>query len=323
MRWFLSFCSSLVSSEDLSNEVKFTSSRHYDRLDKCLASETPIASRTHWATAIVNGDVSVDNVVCLRKARKVAAGAVVEATLPLDDDSLADIVPENIAIDVLYEDDDLIVVNKAAGMVTHPGAGHRRGTLANALAHRFLDAPRAGIVHRLDKGTSGVMVAAKRRSAHERLSDAFRRRDVDKVYLAVCAGVLPELAVVDQPIARDPTHRERMAVEPLRGKPAKSRFRRLATDGSRSVAEIAIESGRTHQIRVHLRHLRHPVLGDDVYGDREHNRLAAAKPFEATRPLLHAWHLDFPHPADPATRLHFVAPLPDDMTRAVRLVSGF
>lgn len=301
----------------LHDSVSFVTSQAYERLDVCLAHERA-RSRSAWAAAISAGQVRVDGQVCYRKAESVREGALVEADYCDVDEHI--IPEENIELDVLYEDDDLIVVNKAAGMVTHPAPGHRRGTLANALAFRF-DAPRAGIVHRLDKDTSGAIVAAKHEHAHAVLSDAFRERTVDKVYLAICAGALPDELKVDGPIARDPMRRDKMIVAE-NGKSAVSHVKCLATDGAASVAQVNIETGRTHQIRVHLCHIRHPILADDLYGDPTHNARAARPPLKATRPLLHAWQLNIPSPSDLNRRIALVAPPPPDFKRAIGVISG-
>lgn len=301
----------------LQDSVSFLTSQAYERLDVCLTQETA-RSRSAWAAAISAGHVRVDGQVCYRKAESVREGALVEADYCDADERI--IPEENIKLHVLYEDDDLIVVNKAAGMVTHPAPGHRRGTLANALAFRY-DAPRAGIVHRLDKGTSGAIVAAKHEHAHAVLSTAFRERTVEKIYLAVCAGALPDELKVDCPIGRDPVRRDKMVVAE-NGKSAISHFKCLATDGAATVAQVNIETGRTHQIRVHLCHLRHPILADDVYGDPNYNARAARPPLLATRPLLHAWQLKIPSPSDPSRRIAVVAPPPPDLKRAIGTIAG-
>lgn len=314
--------SPLPGTTTATTEINLVSSQAYARLDVCLARETD-RSRAAWASAIKDGCVFVDGVVANAKSSPVEEGAVIEACYATEDSS---VFPEpSLEIEVLFEDDDLVVVNKAAGMVTHPAPGHPRGTLANALAGRYGSGSlRAGIVHRLDKGTSGVMVAAKNEAAQDFLSRAFRERTVDKLYLAVCKGVLPEgEMVVDEPIARDPVRRDRMAVV-SNGRRAVSRVRRLATDGTKmSIAQVGIETGRTHQIRVHLQHLKYPVAGDDAYGDAAFNeRVVSKPPFSASRPLLHAWQLEFPSPSSPGKRLKFIAPPPEDMRRAVGQVSG-
>ncbi|KAJ8607614.1 hypothetical protein CTAYLR_005771 [Chrysophaeum taylorii] len=285
----------------MASSLEFTTVRAYDRLDQCLGEW---GSRSAWALAIKDGRVSVDGKVCKKKSLSVDAGAFIEASnVP----PTPKIPAENIDLDVLFEDEDLIVVNKPSGLVTHPAPAHPSGTLANALAARC-DAPRCGIVHRLDKGTSGVIVAAKTPAAHATMSDAFRKRNVEKVYLAVCAGVVSDF-VATEPIGRDPIKRDRMRAG--HGRAAKSIVRRIGTDGRFSVCRVEIETGRTHQIRVHMSHRHHPILGDDVYG--------GGGGYE--RPMLHAWQLSLDHPSTSA-RLHFVAPPPSDLDQAIRLIAA-
>mmetsp|Transcript_16825 Transcript_16825/g.54770 ORF Transcript_16825/g.54770 Transcript_16825/m.54770 type:complete len:355 (-) Transcript_16825:491-1555(-) len=304
------------------------------RLDRVLAEEFEDVSRSRWGEAIASGKVLVNGKE-EKKSYVVSLGDAIEVAY--EDDFLRSApIPEDLPLEVVYEDDDVIVVNKAPGMVTHPAPGRPTGTLANALAYRNRKSDvydqrdcRAGVVHRLDKGTSGVIVAAKTAFAQTALSNSFRDREVRKLYLAVCAGKVTEEGDVETLIARHPTKRDRMTAydvdEPqqnIPGRPryAKSTVRTLAADDQRSVVQVDIATGRTHQIRVHLAHLRAPVLGDDLYGDPRHNKLAAKPPFRVQRPLLHAWQLSFPHPTRNEL-MSFTAPPPDDFQRAISLVS--
>jgi 23S rRNA pseudouridine1911/1915/1917 synthase len=227
--------------------------------------------------------------------------------------------PEAIPLDILFEDDDLVVINKPAGLVVHPGAGHREHTLVNALLHHcptlsgIGGKERPGIVHRLDKETSGCLVVAKNDEAHRGLSAQFAARTVDKVYLALVAGKLRRSAgIIEGAIARHRVHRQKMSVQPTRGRSAKTDYRVIRAGEEASLIECRLHSGRTHQIRVHLHHLGHPVLGDKVYAAK----LAKNLP----RQMLHAWKLGFQHPRS-GQRQDFEAPMPADFTDAIKTLA--
>jgi len=227
-----------------------------------------------------------------------------------------DLRPEALPLETLFEDDDIIVINKPAGLTVHPGAGQREHTLVNALLSRCAvlsgigGKERPGIVHRLDKDTSGCLVVAKNDIAHRELSKQFAARSVEKIYLALVAGKLRKAAgVIEEKIGRHPVHRQRMQVRSVRGRTAKTEYRVIRSSDEASLIECRLHSGRTHQIRVHLRHLGHPVLGDKVYGRR------LAKNFP--RQMLHAWKLGFHHPRTGEWN-NFKAPLPADLQEAVR-----
>jgi 23S rRNA pseudouridine1911/1915/1917 synthase len=227
-----------------------------------------------------------------------------------------DAVPEEIALDILFEDNDLVVINKPAGLVVHPGAGHSEHTLVNALLHHCTTLSgiggkeRPGIVHRLDKETTGCIVVAKNDAAHQHLSKQFADRTVRKIYLALVAGILKKTAgVIDAPIARHRVHRQRMAVSEARGRNAKTEYRVMRASANASLVECAIHSGRTHQIRVHFHHLGHPLLGDKLYAPKAAARYA--------RQMLHAWKLAFDHPRT-GERKSFEAPVPKDFEAAMQ-----
>jgi 23S rRNA pseudouridine1911/1915/1917 synthase len=231
---------------------------------------------------------------------------------------------EDMPLDILYEDGDLVVLNKPAGWVVHPGAGHREHTLVNALLHHCRGqlsgiggVARPGIVHRLDKETSGCLVAAKNDAAHLHLSAQFAGRDVEKIYQAVACGRMPRLSGhIDAPIARDPAQRQRMAVSGGKGRAARTSYRVLERWAGATLVEVELHTGRTHQIRVHLRHLGFPVAGDRVYGRRATARLEEATGYHAPRPLLHARRLTLTHPRE-GRRMTFEAALPEDFAAAL------
>jgi 23S rRNA pseudouridine1911/1915/1917 synthase len=232
-------------------------------------------------------------------------------------------IAEDIPIAVVHEDRHLLVVDKPAGLVVHPGAGRATGTLVNALLHRVRDLSgiggvlRPGIVHRLDRGTSGLLVVAKDDASHLALSRQFSGRTVEKEYLAVVLGVpRAKEGTIDVPIGRDPVHRQRMSVRAPRGRTARSTYRLVEAFDDAALLRVRIATGRTHQIRVHLAALGHPVAGDPTYGGKR--RPASGQPetrvaLEAlTRPALHAARLAFTHPAT-GERLTFESPLPPDL----------
>lgn len=293
------------------------------RLDQYLARKVPALSRTRLKNLITDQSVLVNDHPA-KPSYRVRSGDIVEIELPPP--PLLELIPEPLPLDIVYEDDDLIVINKPAGMVVHPGAGVNRGTVANALAYYFQQLPtvggmiRPGIVHRLDKETSGLMVIAKSDLAHERLAEQLQQRRVRKLYQALVIGRVGPVGHqgrVDQPIGRHPTHRTVMAVRPRgKGREALTLYRVMELIGEFSLLEIEIKTGRTHQIRVHLAWLGFPVVGDAVYG---RDRLSRIKPPELRRAVdalgrhfLHATRLQFAHPRTGAL-LEFTSPLPREL----------
>ncbi|HEY0006330.1 MAG TPA: RluA family pseudouridine synthase [Pyrinomonadaceae bacterium] len=273
------------------------------RLDAYLAAHISTRSRTRIKSLIEDGDVLVAGHI-VKPSYRLRAGDEIEVELaPLPP---TEFVPEDIPLDILHEDEELVVVNKPAGLVVHPAAGSPSGTLANALAYHFAQLSkqagraRPGIVHRLDKDTSGLIVVAKTETAHEHLSEQFRAREVFKSYAALVHGrVQPERAKIDQPIARDPRHRTRMAVVRT-GRPALSIYRVRQSFDRFTLLDVEIKTGRTHQIRVHLQWLKHPVVGDQVYGEGRDRNVREARVRTALqamgRQFLHAGQLGFRHP---------------------------
>jgi len=288
------------------------------RLDRFLANKLPEYSRSRLQQLVRTGFVRL-NGATTRPRHLVRSGDKIELTeTPLEK---IDNQPEPIPLEVLFEDKDIIVINKPPGLVVHPGAGHRQHTLVNALLSHcptlsgIGGKERPGIVHRLDKETSGCLVVAKNDWAHRELSRQFAERWVEKIYLALVAGKLrKEAGVIEEKIGRHPVHRQRMSVASARGRPAKTDYRVVCSGDQASLVECRLYSGRTHQIRVHLHHLGHPVLGDKVYAAH------LAKNFP--RHMLHAWKLGFRHPCSGESK-SFEAPLPDDFTTAMKIIREF
>jgi 23S rRNA pseudouridine1911/1915/1917 synthase len=281
------------------------------RIDKYLATFfSPHFSRTYFSYLIEEGLVLL-NGAPVKKRMQVQTGDTVEIAFAETPES--ELIPEAIPLNILYEDDDIIVINKAAGMVVHPAPGNWSGTLVNALLHhvktlkREAGSLRPGIVHRLDKDTTGVIIAAKHPEAQRRLIQAFSGREVRKEYLAVTTQK-PAEGRLETRIGRDPKNRQQMAVLPEGGKEAVSYIKVLAASGPLYGVEVLLETGRTHQIRVHLKHLKAPILGDPIYGSLSQN-----KKFGADRPYLHAWRLHLKHPMTQKP-MSFEAPIPQDMS---------
>ena len=266
-----------------------------ERLDRWLSAQLPGLSRSRVQRLIREGHVRIDGKSVTKPHTSLRAGSCVELEIPADEGS--ELVPEPMDLEILYEDDDLVVVNKPSGVVVYPAAGHTRGTLVQGLlCGRKLSsvgAPRRpGVVHRLDKETSGAIVLAKRDFAHYELIRQFKARRVKKIYLTLVHGlVVEDIGQVEAAIGRDPRHRELMTVRTHSGKAALTEFRVLARfpDEERTLLWVRPHTGRTHQIRVHLSAIGHPIVGDPVYGPK-------SQPKEAKRLMLHAWVLGFTHP---------------------------
>lgn len=284
---------------------------HGVRIDKCLADRLPAFSRSYLQQLLMQGDVTVPGLAQLKSSGKVKAGDSVTVSLRPTDQAQS-FKAENIALDVVHEDEALLVVNKPAGLVVHPAAGNWSGTLMNGLLHHWEGAaqlPRAGIVHRLDKDTSGLMVVAKSRLAMEALVRLIAAREVRRYYLAIAERAWHHKGVVtvDAAIGRDPHNRLKMApLQPdaVGAKLAKTQFMAVSTQSDVSLLACKLFTGRTHQIRVHLATIGHPIAGDLVYGGGASTGMA--------RQALHATRLAFPHPVT-GKALVFDSPLPADM----------
>ena len=291
-----------------------------NRLDAYLASQIEGWSRARLQRLIENEDVLV-NGKASKPSYKLRENDEVEVELiaPAADS----FVPENIPIEIVYEDDTLIVVNKPAGLVVHPAAGMPSGTLANALAYHFQNLPgggtgvRPGLVHRLDRDTSGLLVVAKTESALENLSDQFRDRTVFKSYVALVHGrLLSNSGKIDQPLARDPSNRTRMAVVRA-GRNALTLYRVRRAFDRFTLLDVELKTGRTHQIRVHLAWLKHPVVADETYGGGRDNTIQDARLRARVRSLnrqfLHAEKLGFTHPQT-GEWVKFESPIPEELS---------
>jgi 23S rRNA pseudouridine1911/1915/1917 synthase len=326
--------------------VEFEVPAEYDgqRLDRFLVSVLGSHSRSQVQKLITDGHVTMAapsasdgplSATDLRRGRPsgrpkpnaiVHAGMRVSVELPAP--AAANIRGESIPLEILYQDADIAVLNKPSGMVVHPGAGHASGTLVNALLHHVDDLSgiggelRPGIVHRLDRGTSGVMVIAKNDAAHQELARQFHDREVEKEYIALVWGVVQAGRRIDAAIGRDPANRQKMSARARRAREAVTRITRARHLPGLTLCQVAIHTGRTHQIRVHLSAIGHPIVGDPLYGGvhrRVPGDIRAVQRLE--RPFLHAARLVFEHPRD-ARRMEFVVPLPDDLQRVLEALPG-
>ncbi len=303
-----------LSDEDLSEDVSeslFTAMQTDTgkRMDVFLSERVPDRSRSYIRKLIEEGNVVSGGQKVAKAGLKVKAGQTVNVLLPEPEELKAE--PEDIPLDILYEDDDLIVVNKPKGMVVHPAAGHDSGTLVNALLYHCGDSLsgingilRPGIVHRIDKDTTGSLVAAKNDQAHRSLAEQLRVHSITRRYRAIVLGNLKtDEGTIDAPLARHPVDRKKMAVcQPGRGKEAITHYRVLERFGNYTYIECRLQTGRTHQIRVHMAHIGHPLLGDAVYGP-------SRCPWDLQGQTLHAMVLGFVHPSTGAY-MEFTAPLP-------------
>ena len=288
------------------------------RLDNFLTALLPDLSRSQVQRLIKDGRVQGPGpAATLRSSSAVHAGQTYAIDIPAP--VAATPAPEELPLRIVFEDPELAVLDKPAGMVVHPAAGHRSGTLVNALLHHLKDLSgiggelRPGIVHRLDRGTSGLMVVAKNDRAHQELMRQFRDREVEKEYVALVWGVVQAGRRIDAPIGRDPENRQKMSTRARRARSAVTRVTYAKHLKGVSLLRVAIATGRTHQIRVHLSAIGHPIVGDPTYGGvhrRVPHNLRAVMRLE--RPFLHSARLAFTHPGD-QRRVEFDSPLPPDL----------
>ncbi|MDX2074049.1 MAG: RluA family pseudouridine synthase [Alphaproteobacteria bacterium] len=309
-----------------------------ERLDKFLSSRLPDFSRSRIQALLAQGMVTLSGKVIEDAAQKVKPAQRVTLTIPAA--TPTHMVAQDIALDVVYEDADLLIINKQAGLTVHPAPGHPDNTLVNALLAHCGDSlsgiggvSRPGIVHRIDKDTSGLLVVAKHDVAHNALSAQLADRSLSRTYQAVCWGKpAPAHGTVTSNIGRSPTNRQKMAVVKTGGKPAVTHYRTLEDFGVASLVECKLESGRTHQIRVHMLHLGHPLLGDPIYGQATSSRLKSGQyknmPAEMREALiafdrqaLHAIRMGFIHPRS-GKHVEFHAPLPEDFKNLIEQLSA-
>jgi len=295
------------------------------RLDQALAKMFPDYSRSRLKSWLIGGAVLVDGDQCRPKDR-VDGGEEIELNIVAEVAVSSE--PEPISLDIVFEDEALLVINKQAGLVVHPGAGNPRGTLMNGLLHHapaLMELPRAGIIHRLDKDTTGLMLVGKTLPAHTALTRALAERDVARYYLAICRGVLTGGGTINEPIGRHPVDRTRMSVR-QDGRPAVTHFTVRERFRAHSLVDVKLDTGRTHQIRVHFAHRRHALIGDSVYGGRLALPAGASEPLidelrGFKRQALHAARLELVHPTSGA-ELDFEAPIPEDLVRLLGVLRG-
>ena len=301
---------------ELSQEKRFLSVQADEvglRLDRYLASVLTGISRTTVQQLIVDGSVLV-NRRPVKPGYALRSGDEVQIFSLKQKNKGANVKPQPLPLDVIYEDKDLLIVNKAAGMVVHPAPGHHDDTLVNALLARYPDIqkegtePRPGIIHRLDKDTSGLIIVARNTATQAALMEQIKRREIVKRYLALVEGVVAlDQGSIDAPIGRNPRHRQQMAITAVASKEARTHFRVLERFQRHTLLLVELETGRTHQIRVHLKAIGHPIVGDLVYGSGTTMRGTTLK-----RQFLHAYQLRFTHPTTGAI-MDLEASLPDDL----------
>lgn len=296
----------------MNNEELLIADKEYRRLDACLSDMTDL-SRSR-AQALIEAGLVLVNGRPRKQSEGVRLGDAIRFSMP--EAKPIELIPEDIPLDIVYEDQDICVVNKPRGLVVHPAVGNESGTLVNALLYHFGDLSsiggeiRPGIVHRIDKMTSGLLVVAKNDLSHERLARQFADHSAHRSYIALVAGNIKEDAgTVDAPIGRHPTDRKRMAVVE-KGRRAVTHYRVLYRFSAVTVLALELETGRTHQIRVHMAHIHHPVVGDQVYSNGKN---ALGMEGQA----LHGWRLQLTHPIT-EEHMSFVAPMPEDMRKALK-----
>ena len=285
------------------------------RLDAFVSEMAEDATRSYVQKLIKDGYIEISGKKITKPGLKLKGDEVVDVVFPEEKD--LELVPEDIPLEIVYEDDAIAVINKGPDMVVHPAHGNYSGTLVNALLYKMDKLSdingdiRPGIVHRLDKDTSGIIVVAKTNEAHEKLAEMFKEKNLEKTYICIAKGIFGEKeGRIENLIGRDPKERKRMAVVEENGKKAISNYRVLDEGKNFSLVEVKIETGRTHQIRVHMKYLNHPILGDSTYG----NSTDGVK-----RQMLHAYRLKFIHPIT-GEEMVVTAPLPEDFKQAVKKV---
>ncbi|NBI42797.1 23S rRNA pseudouridine(1911/1915/1917) synthase RluD [[Haemophilus] felis] len=308
----------------LSAEVEL--SQMGQRLDQTLAELFSDYSRSRLKTWIESDLVLLNGEIANIPRAKVYGGEHIEINVEIEDDTRFE--PENLPLNIVYEDEHILVINKPKNFVVHPGAGNTSGTVLNALLYHYpqiAEVPRAGIVHRLDKDTTGLMVIAKTIPAQTKLIRDLQKRKITREYEAVASGVMTKGGMVDQPMARHPTKRTQMAVHPM-GKPAVTHYRIMENFRDYTRLRLRLETGRTHQIRVHMAHIAHPLLGDQTYGGRPRPPKNATEEFmtvmrEFKRQALHAIMLRLEHPIT-GELMEWYAPLPEDFNTLINALKA-
>jgi len=292
-----------------------------NRLDVVVSIHLPEYSRTHMATLIRNGSILVQG-NRKKPGYKVCEGDEISGTIETPENVKFD--PEPIPLDILYEDDAIIVINKQPGLVVHPAPGHYTGTLLNGLLYHCPEIEtygakmRAGIVHRLDKDTSGLMVISKTMGAHEFLSKQFKDRTIQKKYLALVHGELKsDSGRITFPIGRHPVNRKKMSIIGTNKRDAETLWKIKESFSDAALLEVNLKTGRTHQIRAHCAAINHPIVGDPVYGGRKNRKNPSDRFKPAKRQMLHSWRLGLVHP-ETKKDMTFEAPIPEDMQKMIR-----
>ena len=296
------------------------------RLDQALAELFPDYSRSRIKEWILDDRVQVNGRLVNKPKEKMLGGEQISIDALIDEDMRFE--PQNLPLNIVYEDDDILVINKPRDFVVHPGAGNPDGTVLNALLYHYPDipdVPRAGIVHRLDKDTTGLMVVAKTVPAQTRLVESLQLREITREYEAVANGRMTAGGKVEEPISRHPTKRTHMAVNPM-GKPAVTHYRVMEHFRAHTRLRLRLETGRTHQIRVHMAHINHPLVGDQLYGGRPRPLKGASDEFrdalrEFDRQALHATMLRLYHPIT-GIQMEWHAPIPDDMVKLIEVLKA-
>ena len=283
------------------------------RIDSFLNEVIEDATRSYIQKIIDGGYVEITGKKTTKSGNKLKGTETIVVNLP--EDETLDLIPEDIPLEIIYEDSDIVIINKAPNMVVHPAHGNYNGTLVNALLYHIKDLStingviRPGIVHRLDKDTSGVIVVAKHDEAHTTLSDMFKEKTLEKTYVCIAKGIFKDKSGrIETLIGRDPRDRKKMAVVTENGKIAISNYEILDESKNYSLVKVRIETGRTHQIRVHMKSLNHPILGDATYGNSTDG---------IARQMLHAYRLKFTHPIS-KKEMVVTAPIPEDFKRALK-----
>ena len=307
--------------------LTITDEFHNKRLDAALGGLIDTHSRSTLREYIDEGKVAVDGIVITKPSIKVSSGQIVSVTIPDPED--LDAKPQDLPLDIIYQDDDILIINKPINFVVHPGAGIKDGTVMNAVLYHFPQTsslPRAGIVHRLDKDTSGLMVIALSQLAQQVLTKAIAKHDVVREYEAIAEGQITAGGTIDAPIGRDPHVRTKMAVMPEGiGREAVTHYRVMERFRAHTRLRLRLETGRTHQIRVHMASIHHPLLGDNQYGGKRLKMLPGASEELANmlrnyrHQALHAVHIEFAHPKT-KEMMSFDIPIPEDMSKLIDLL---